>query len=129
VSDAETDDRRKEVQMIHGIEAAAARFPAIRTPPRPAQRRFDAQSELTAELTPAWQVEQAVDYVGEVSYIALPVSDDPDMAAFILYERGGRAHIATIQRDEWQNGRSFATLNQAVNALIARAGTCQISHG
>jgi hypothetical protein len=120
--------RCKEATMMHGIDTASTVMLEARSLPAAARKPFDAVFELSAGLAPTWQVERAIDYAGDISFIALPGSNDPGMAAFIIFERDGRAHIGTVRNDAWHDGRSFATLPQAVKAIIAQAAHLPDQH-
>jgi hypothetical protein len=95
---------------------------------RAAAASFNVLDELSAALAPRWNVEQETDYLGAVSFVALPADDDPAMPAFILYEKGGRAGIATIQGDDWEVGQTFTSQRQAVAKIIAGAATLLTRH-
>ncbi len=107
--------------MINDTDTASANAAPATTPARIAGEAFDALGQLAAALAPEWQVEQETDYLGNVSFVTLPKKADPEMPAFILYEKEGQAHVATVRQDTWENDRAFATCDQAVNAVVDRA--------
>ena len=111
--------------MIHRAETIAVSVHPGNPVPRIADNPVDDLVRLSAALTPQWQLERETDYLGEVSFVALPIADDPEMPAFILYRKAGQAHVATIRQDDWENDLAFATSQHAVNAMISRATTCR----
>jgi hypothetical protein len=112
--------------MITHADTVAVRERPGTPAPRSAGRPVDDLLQLSAALTPQWQVAREIDYLGEVSFLALPNEDDPEIPAFILYQKAGQTHVATIHQDDWENDLAFATSQQAVNAMIARATTLGI---
>ncbi len=97
-------------------------------PPRMAEASHDVLVELSAALAPGWDVEQATDYLGEVSFVALPVGDDSDAPAFILYEKDGTARVATMHGDDWEDDLVFTTCQQAINRITDGALVFQADH-
>lgn len=90
------------------------------------QRQFAAPLDIVATLAQAlgfaWVVQREIDWQGEVSVIALPANDDETMPAFVLYEQGGLAQVATVKHDEWQPKRGYATAAEAVAAIVCLSG-------
>jgi hypothetical protein len=74
---------------------------------------------LSEALGPDWTVGRETDCEGDVSIIALSTLDAEGMPAFILYEKDGKTHVATVKDDEWECDRRFDSFRQAIDAFIA----------
>jgi hypothetical protein len=72
---------------------------------------------LSATLGPTWGVYRETDCEGEVSIIVLPVADDAK-PAFLLYEKGGVARVATVAGDDWEGDQGYPSFHDAVAAII-----------
>jgi hypothetical protein len=72
---------------------------------------------LSEALGPMWGVYRETDCEGDVSIIVLPLDDDAK-PAFVLYERGGAARVATIAGDDWEGDRGYSGFQDAVAAII-----------
>jgi hypothetical protein len=111
----------KAVLMTHvvhdGLIKAFANSPWMLLP----ARHKEVVSELAEALGPDWVVEREIDFEGEVSIIALPIIDAAPAPTFILYEKAGRAHVATIRFDRWENDRGYNSFQQATDAFVAEA--------
>jgi hypothetical protein len=81
----------------------------------------DMVAVLSAALGSDWVVERETDSEGEVSIIALPTEELNGTPAFILYEKDGKARVATIRGDEWECDHGFNGFRQGVDAIIAEA--------
>ena len=49
----------------------------------------------------------------------LASDEDNAMPTFMLYQRDGLAHVATVQNDEWRTGPGFVSAQAAVAAIVA----------
>jgi hypothetical protein len=87
----------------------------------------DVVDELSAALGPKWDVMREIDYVGEISIIALPADDIDAMPTLIMYEKDGQAHVATIRGVEWETNHAFSSFRHAVSAMIATAASLSLS--
>jgi hypothetical protein len=79
---------------------------------------MDAVALLSATLSPAWDVEQAIDPAGEASIIVSSAIDDTAVPAFILYEKEGEVVIATVRNDVWESEQDFTSYEPAAAAII-----------
>jgi hypothetical protein len=67
-------------------------------------------------------VHRETDCEGDVSVITLP-ADDEAIPAFILYEKGGLARVATVTGDEWANDWSSPSFELAIAMIITEAAS------
>ena len=82
---------------------------------------MDAVALLSAALAPAWDVEQAIDPAGEISIVVFPAVDDTAMPTFTLFEREGKAVVATVCNDVWESEQDFASCELAAAAIVVEA--------
>jgi hypothetical protein len=82
---------------------------------------MDAVPLLSAALAPTWDVEQAVDPAGETSIVVFSAIDDTAMPAFILFEKEGKAAVATVRNDVWESEQDFTSCELAATAIIVEA--------
>lgn len=111
----------KAVQITRVIDSALAKvFPAAPwlTLPIAAGEVVAALSEA---LSPEWVVERETDYDGEVSIVAVPINDNEQTPAFMLYEKDGQARVAMIRCDEWEHDHGFTSFRQAMDAFVLEA--------
>jgi hypothetical protein len=76
---------------------------------------------VAGALGPAWTVDQEIDYAGDVSIIVLPANVEDEKPAFVLFEKNGCVHVATISADEWVSESSFFDAGEAAEMLISAA--------
>jgi len=81
----------------------------------------DAAALLSATLAPAWDVEQAIDPAKEMSIVVLSAIDDAAMPTFILFEREGKAVVATVRNDVWESEQDFISCEAAAAAIVVDA--------
>lgn len=93
----------------------------------------DCLDDLSEQLGPNWEVKREIDYLGEISIIALPAPDIDVMPALILYEKDGQTHVATVRGADWETDRAFPSFREAMAAMTAEAATlviaCQAARG
>ena len=82
---------------------------------------IDAAALLSATLAPTWDVEQEVDPAGEASIVVFSTIDDTAMPAFILFEKDGKAVVATVRNDVWESEQDFTGCETAAAAIIVEA--------
>ena len=76
---------------------------------------------LLSALKPAWDVEEAVDPLGERSIVVFSAVDDMAMPAFILFEKAGTVVVATIRNDVWESEQDFPSCEGAAAAIVMEA--------
>ena len=76
---------------------------------------------VSGALGSDWTVLRETDCEGDVSIIALPAEETDRTPCFILYEKGGQAHVASVRRDKWDRDLSFDSFSEAVDAFIVEA--------
>jgi hypothetical protein len=81
----------------------------------------DAVALLSAALAPAWDVEQVIDPAGEASIVVFSAIDDTATPAFILFEKEGKAVVATVRNDVWESEQDFTSYEPAAAAIIVEA--------
>jgi hypothetical protein len=92
-----------------------------------AEAPCDVTLALSESLGPTWSVDRETDCQGEVSIIILPIADD-SKPAFVIYERGGIAHVAAVAEDEWEGDHGYASFQDAVAAVITACSMLAASH-
>jgi hypothetical protein len=95
---------------------SVAYFSAL-LPSKPTRNVLEVLSEA---LGPTWTVHRETDCNGEISIIVLPAADDAE-PVFVLYEKDGLAHVATVCEDAWEGDRGFFSFQDAVAGIIAEA--------
>ena len=93
--------------------------------PGDAMPLLDAVALLSA-LKPAWDVEEAVDPMGERSIVVCSAADDPAMPAFMLFEREGTVVAATVRNDIWESERCFPSCDGAAAAIVTDATRAEL---
>lgn len=87
----------------------------------------DILATLSERLGAPWHVHREIDCEGEVSIIVFPGGDDDDdetLPVFILYEKNGLAHVATVEADEWKTAQDFASIQGAADAIALWVADC-----
>ena len=93
------------------------------------QRDDTILQSIRAALGPTWSVEQEIDYLGEISIIAMPDDDEAAHPTLILFEKQGQAHVGVVHNDNWDSLIAFATRSAAVAALIDSGLKAQANPG
>ncbi|HEY0182439.1 MAG TPA: hypothetical protein VGC09_06475 [Rhodopila sp.] len=106
----------KATFVTHAFDSILHRLDAPGPRPNRQAPAGDIVLSLRKLLGSGWWVERETDYLGEISIVVLPATDQIELPMFMLYESGGLAHVATIRADEWEADRGFDTVPQA--ALI-----------
>jgi hypothetical protein len=110
--------------MNYNDDGLAKAFPAIPWLFQPAAP--DVIAVLSNALSTDWVVARETDYEGRMSVITLPALGKEKLPSFILYERDGQTHVATITGDEWANDRCFDDFRQAVSVVVGIARAASI---
>lgn len=81
----------------------------------------DVIAMVSGALGPDWTVLRETDCEGDVSIIALPAEETGRTPSFILYEKDGQTHVASVRCDQWGLDLIFDSFSKAVDAFIAEA--------
>ena len=89
---------------------------------------FDIVATLSDALGPAWLVQRETDCEAEMSILAMASGDDDNaLPTFVLYERDGLVHVATVQNEVWRPMHGFISPQEAVTAIVAEIASLSIS--
>jgi hypothetical protein len=106
--------------MAHAINRDLSKVFAHASWLLPREPARDVVEVLSEGLGPGWTVHRETDCEGDVSVIALP-ADEEAIPAFILYEKGGVARVATVRGDDWEGDWSSPSFELAIAMIITEA--------